>query len=65
MSRLGKMPIKVPAGVEIKIDGKTIHVKGPKGTLSYPLTEGIIVKVVDGMATVEKNEKIDLPKPTH
>lgn len=65
MSRLGKMPIKIPSGVEVKTDGKAIHVKGPKGTLSYPLTEGITVKVADGMATVEKNEKIDLPKPTH
>ncbi len=52
MSRLGKLPIKVPAGVEVKTDGKTIHVKGPKGTLSFPLTEGITVKVVDGMAIV-------------
>jgi len=65
MSRLGKMPIKVPAGVEIKTDGKAIHVKGPKGTLSYPLTEGITVKIEDGMAFVEQNEKIELPKPTH
>jgi large subunit ribosomal protein L6 len=65
MSRLGKMPIKVPAGVEIKTDGNTIHVKGPKGTLSFPLTEGITVKVADGLAVVEKNENVELPKPTH
>ena len=65
MSRLGKLPIKVPAGVEIKTDGKAIHVKGPKGTLSFPLTEGITVKVADGLAVIEKDEKIDLPKPTH
>ena len=65
MSRLGKMPIKIPSGVEVKTDGKAIHVKGPKGTISCPLTEGITVKVADGMATVEKNEKIDLPKPIH
>lgn len=65
MSRLGKMPIQLPAGVEVKTDGKSIHVKGPKGTLSYPLTEGITVKVADGMAIVEKSDKIELPKPTH
>lgn len=65
MSRLGKMPIEIPSGVEVKTDGQKIHVKGPKGTLSYPLTEGITVKVVDGQAIVEKNEKIELQKPTH
>jgi large subunit ribosomal protein L6 len=65
MSRLGKMPIEIPSGVEVKIDGQKIDVKGPKGTLSYPLTEGIIVKVVDGQVIVEKNEKIELPKPIH
>ncbi len=65
MSRLGKMPIDLPSGVEVKVDGKNIHVKGPKGTLSYPLTEGITIKVAEGQALVEKNEKIELPKPTH
>ena len=34
MSRIGKMPITVPAGVEVKIDGTTVAVKGPKGELS-------------------------------
>ena len=33
MSRIGKAPITVPAGVDVKIDGRTISVKGPKGTL--------------------------------
>ena len=65
MSRLGKMPIEIPSGVEIKTDSKGIHVKGPKGNLSYPLTEGISVKVAEGQATVERDEKIELPKPTH
>jgi large subunit ribosomal protein L6 len=65
MSRLGKMPIEVPSGVEIKTDGKKIHVKGPKGTLSYPLTEGISIKMEEGKAIVERNEKIEMPKPTY
>ena len=34
MSRIGKMPIAVPAGVDVKIDGPVVTVKGPKGTLS-------------------------------
>ena len=34
MSRIGKMPIAVPAGVDVKIDGPVVTVKGPKGTLT-------------------------------
>lgn len=34
MSRIGKMPVAIPAGVEVKIDGSTVTVKGPKGTLT-------------------------------
>ena len=38
MSRVGKMPIPVPAGVEVTIAAEKISVKGPQGTLSLPLT---------------------------
>ncbi len=65
MSRLGRMPIEIPSGVKVKTDGKNVHVKGPKGTLELPLTEGITIKIAEGQAVVEKDEKIDLPKPTH
>ena len=34
MSRIGRKPIVIPAGVEVKIEGNTVTVKGPKGTLS-------------------------------
>lgn len=43
MSRIGKMPIEVPKGVEIKIEGHSISVKGPKGTLSRSLPSVITV----------------------
>lgn len=65
MSKLGKSPILLPKGVEIKTDGATIHVKGPKGTLTYPLVKGISIKVADGIITVEKDPKIEMPKTTH
>ena len=39
MSRIGKKPITVPAGVEVKFDGHTVTVKGPKGTLTRKLNE--------------------------
>ena len=44
MSRIGKMPIPVPAGVEVKIDGRDVEVKGPKGTLSRTITEPITIR---------------------
>jgi large subunit ribosomal protein L6 len=45
MSRIGRKPIAIPAGVEVKVDGNVVTVKGPKGTLSETLNERISVKV--------------------
>ena len=45
MSRIGKKPIAIPAGVDIKIDGNNITVKGPKGELSYDFNSDITVAV--------------------
>jgi large subunit ribosomal protein L6 len=44
MSRIGRKPIPVPPGVEIKIDGQTVQVKGPKGELSHTVAEPITVE---------------------
>ena len=53
MSRIGKQPILVPSGVELKIDGATVTVKGPKGQLSTELPEPIgIEKEEDGTFAV-------------
>lgn len=54
MSRIGKKPITVPAGVEVKIDGQTVTVKGPKGTLSRVVNKEISVKLEDGVITVSR-----------
>ena len=45
MSRIGKKPIELPKGVEVKQDGNAVTIKGPKGTLSTVLIPGIGVKV--------------------
>ena len=47
MSRIGKLPITVPAGVDVAIDGRTVTVKGPKGTLSHTVIEPITVERAD------------------
>ncbi|AHH15715.1 50S ribosomal protein L6 [Nocardia nova] len=47
MSRIGKKPISVPAGVEVTIDGQAVSVKGPKGTLSHTIAEPIVITKAD------------------
>ncbi len=55
MSRIGKMPVNLPAGVEVKVDDKNIvTVKGPKGELSQDVSTLITVKVEDGVLTTER-----------
>ena len=44
MSRIGRLPIPVPSGVEVTIDGREITVKGPKGTLSHTVVEPISIE---------------------
>ena len=41
MSRIGKMPVTIPAGVEVNVSGQSVSVKGPKGTLTHNLPEAI------------------------
>ncbi|MEN9660802.1 MAG: hypothetical protein RLZZ443_731 [Actinomycetota bacterium] len=54
MSRIGKLPIPVPAGVEVKIDGSSVEVKGPKGTLSLTVAAPITVALEDGNVVVSR-----------
>ena len=60
MSRLGKIAITIPSGVEVKQAGRKLHVKGPKGELSAEFPEGITVKVDGGSALVMRDESSDL-----
>ncbi|MGJ9425797.1 50S ribosomal protein L6 [Nesterenkonia halotolerans] len=54
MSRIGRLPITLPAGVEVKLEGREVSVKGPKGELSRTLAEGITVANEDGTITVSR-----------
>lgn len=54
MSRIGRMPITVPAGVEVKLDGHTLTVKGPKGTLTQTLHVSMQIAVEAGVITVTR-----------
>jgi large subunit ribosomal protein L6 len=54
MSRIGRMPVTVPSGVDVKIDGRAVTVKGPKGTLSLEVASPIEVAQNDGVITVTR-----------
>jgi large subunit ribosomal protein L6 len=54
MSRVGKMPIPVPQGVEVRIDGSHVSVKGPKGELSRDLNPDMRIEQADGKVTVSR-----------
>ena len=65
MSRLGKSPIAVPKGIEIKVVDKVLHVKGPKGNLSQELRDGVSIKIEEDVATVEVDETKDISSAFH
>ena len=54
MSRIGKLPITVPAGVEVNITGTCVSVKGKLGSLSETIDPDIIVKLEDGVINVSR-----------
>jgi len=57
MSRIGKRPVAIPSGVTANIDGKTLSVKGPKGTLTMGLSDLIDYKVEDeGISVMPAND---------
>ncbi len=54
MSRIGRLPVAVPSDVTVKLDGHTITVKGPKGTLTRELHQDMIVEMENNQITVKR-----------
>ena len=54
MSRIGRMPVAIPSGVDVTIDGRQVRVKGPKGELSLEVPAPIEVNQADGTITVTR-----------
>ena len=52
MSRIGKKPVPVPAGVTANISGQTVEVKGPKGTLAFTATDDVTITLAAGSVSV-------------
>jgi large subunit ribosomal protein L6 len=66
MSRIGKLPVSVPSGVDVTIDGQTVTVKGPKGQLSHVVAEPIAVgRDEDGAIAVTRPDDQRKSKELH
>ena len=65
MSRIGRLPITIPAGVDVSIDGRTVTVKGPKGQLSRELHPDIAVSQEDGSIVVTRPTEQKVHKQLH
>jgi large subunit ribosomal protein L6 len=65
MSRVGKKPISLPKGVEVRLDGSEIIVKGPKGQVTTPLVEGISMNVDNGTITLARQNEERQSRANH
>ena len=65
MSRIGKQPIPVPSGVEVKIDGSTVTVKGPKGELTQTFQEVIGIELEDDTILVKRPDDSRTARSLH
>ena len=54
MSRIGRLPIPVPSGVDVQVDGRKVTVRGPKGELSHTVAPPIEIQLDDGTITVTR-----------
>lgn len=66
MSRIGKIPVNIPKGVEVKVDaGNVVTVKGPKGTLTKTFHKDMIINVENGKVVVQRPSEEKLHKALH
>lgn len=65
MSRIGFKPLELPEGVEVKVDGLTVNVKGPKGELSRTIHEDMIINIEDNQLVVERPSESKLHRSLH
>jgi large subunit ribosomal protein L6 len=65
MSRIGNAPVTIPSGVEVKIEGDVVHVKGPKGELAQKVDPSIEVKVEEGQVNCVRTSEAKQVKAYH
>jgi len=62
MSRIGKKPVDVPAGVTVNLNGQNVAVKGPKGELKFVLNENVLAKMEGGKVAVTPRDQTKLAR---
>ena len=65
MSRIGRMPVSIPNGVTVAVEGNTVKVKGPKGELAHRLPSGITVEKTDAALNVKRESDETNHKALH
>jgi large subunit ribosomal protein L6 len=65
VSRIGRLPIDIPAGVDVKIDGQGVVVKGPKGELSLTVASPIEVQIEDNQVLVSRPDDERISRSLH
>jgi large subunit ribosomal protein L6 len=65
MSRIGKLPVQIPAGVTVKLDGNTVSVKGPTGELSRAIHPEMVLKLEGDVLTVSRPSDEQMHKALH
>jgi len=65
MSRIGKLPIPLPTGVEVKLAGGVLNVKGPKGTLSTPVADCLDYAVSDAQVVITRKDEERTTRAQH
>ena len=65
MSRIGRMPVPIRSGVELRVDGDLVKVKGPKGALEQGLAPFVRVEIADGQALVHREAEHKRAKAAH
>ncbi|MFO0840039.1 MAG: 50S ribosomal protein L6 [Phycisphaerae bacterium] len=65
MSRIGKQPIPLPAGVKVDVAGQTVNVQGPKGKLSWSLPAGVRAAVADGRVSLTRGDDAAQSRALH
>jgi large subunit ribosomal protein L6 len=65
MSRIGKQPVAIPSGIEVKIAGEVINVKGPKGSISTPVEATLNYEIADGNVVITRKDESRVARAQH
>ena len=65
MSRIGKLPISIPSGVTVSLEGNTVNVKGPKGALSRKIMNGVSVEIDEKTVQVKMSDDNKASQAAH